>query len=121
MLLEADLSWLTSDVFYTVFTILLGLMAYLGRKWYVLVKVRDALKLYVPIAYDVVNDIAQHTETKIDDKIAEGLRVLKELLQAEKIKATPDVLAVGEAMLRSQHQFRKITGQNEVLEKLAVR
>lgn len=119
MLLTFDWNWLTSDAFYTLCTIVLGALVYLGRKWAILLKVRDALKLYVPIAYDVVNDIAQHTETEIDDKIAEGLRVLKELLEAEKVKVTPDVLAVGEAMLRSQHQFRKITGQNEVLDKLA--
>ena len=90
MLLTFDWNWLTSDAFYTLCTIVLGALVYLGRKWAILLKVRDALKLYVPIAYDVVNDIAQHTETEIDDKIAEinrRLVVEEDLLISQYTKA----------------------------------
>lgn len=52
------------------------------RKW----RVRELVEAAIPIAYHVVNEIAQRTTNKIDDKVALGLGVLKEYLRTEGVK-----------------------------------
>lgn len=76
------------------------------RKW----KVNKIVTVGVPIAYHVVNEIARRTPNKIDDKIAEGLRVLKEYLKTEGVKdseVTEEHLAKARLLFDALHAQEK--------------
>lgn len=103
------MDWLDKDVIYGIVLVLFGSLTVAG-KWYVsLVRFKAALKEYVPIAYDWVKDISEHTETTLDDKLAYALGVLKDMLASEGIKLTEKRSAIAEGMIRSFHVYQKET------------
>lgn len=60
----------------------------------------------IPYAYWGVNEIARRTDNKIDDKVAEGLRILKEFLAAkghDPEKVTPEQLKRAELVFNALH------------------
>lgn len=74
-----------APIFATVLSALLGLFIRNAAKKAVAEKIIDAA---IPVAYQVVNEIARRTENKIDDKIALGLKVLAEFASTKGVQVT---------------------------------
>ena len=101
------MEWLDENVITGIVTVFMGALLIIGKWWVGMARFKAALKEYIPIVYDVVKDIAAHTETEIDDKLALALGKLKEILAAENIKLTPKREKIAEGMIRSFHVYTK--------------
>lgn len=97
------------DLIAAVVTVLVPALAALVRLW---LKDKDAeraqmLRWAVDVAYNVTNEVAKHTETKVDDKVAHALGVFREALAVSGASPTAEEEKAAQLAWKAMHGAEK--------------
>ena len=77
--------------------------------WKKLEKRQEIIEKAIDSAFYIVENMKHQTETKVDDKMAEGLGQLKRLLATKKVKASKAINMQAEARFNELHGRHKVS------------
>lgn len=96
---------LSDDTIATITAIVVPALVALARIFFkdAAVKHQDAVEWAVGVAYNVTNEVAKHTATQVDDKVAFALGVFRDALKTKGVQASVDDEAAAKLAWKAMH------------------